>query len=152
MNQHYWRQERIEKMKGQASSSLKGGKGGRFKRVALLLCCLWCMSCQTWSEESPLLETKEFATPSMSWRPIPLWFWNNTQVSGNTISQQLQQMIETDGYGGCAILPFGQNFRPSYLSSAFGSTASRMPSPIRLMLMVVMPKIAAVNIHLHQNC
>ena len=86
-----------------------------------LLCCasLWLTACHTNGEEPARLETKEFASPSMPWRPIPLWFWNNTQVSGNTISQQLQQMIETDGYGGCAILPFGQNFRPSYLSSAY---------------------------------
>ncbi len=88
-------------------------------RAIVLLCCLWCVSCQTRSEEVPLLETKEFAKPSMSWRPIPLWFWNNTQVSGQTLLEQIGRMVESDGYGGCAILPFGTGFRPSYLSDDY---------------------------------
>ena len=111
-----------------ASSSFKGG---RFKRVALLLCCLWCMSCQTWSEESPLLETKEFAKPSMSWRPIPLWFWNNTQISASPLVQQIGQMVETDGYGGCAILPFGGAFRPEYLSEEYFTLYGKAVSKAR---------------------
>ncbi len=94
-------------------------KGTGIMRILALLCCLWCMSCQTRSEESTLLETKEFAKPSMSWRPIPLWFWNNTQVSVSPLVQQLGQMVETDGYGGCAILPFGTGFRPDYLSESY---------------------------------
>ena len=28
-------------------------------------------------------------------------------------------MVETDGYGGCAILPFGGGFRPDYLSENY---------------------------------
>ena len=87
-------------------------KGRNLLRFAVSLCCLWCISCQTWSEETPPLETKEFAKPSMPWRPIPLWFWNNTQVASSPLVQQLGQMVETDGYGGCAILPFGGGFRP----------------------------------------
>ena len=106
-------------------------KGGRFKRVALLLCCLWCMSCQTWSEESPLLETREFAKPSMSWRPIPLWFWNNTQISASPLVQQIGQMVETDGYGGCAILPFGGAFRPEYLSEEYFTLYGKAVSKAR---------------------
>ncbi len=94
-------------------------KGRNLLRFAVSLCCLWCISCQTWSEETPPLETKEFAKPSMSWRPIPLWFWNNTQVASSPLVQQLGQMVETDGYGGCAILPFGGGFRPSYLSDSY---------------------------------
>ena len=94
-------------------------QGGNILRIAMLLCSLWCQSCQSWGEESPLLETKEFAKPSMSWRPIPLWFWNNTQVAGGPLVQQLGQMVETDGYGGCAILPFGGGFRPDYLSESY---------------------------------
>ena len=88
-------------------------------RTIALLCCLWCVSCQTRSEETPLFETKEFAKPSMSWRPIPLWFWNNTQVSEQALLEQIGRMVETDGYGGCAILPFGGGFRPNYLSDSY---------------------------------
>ena len=88
-------------------------------RILALQCCLWCLSCNSWSEEATLLETREFFKPSMPWRPIPLWFWNNTQVTASTIVQQIGQMVETDGYGGCAILPFGEGFRPDYLSGSY---------------------------------
>ena len=88
--------------------------------ISLVICALpQALTAQQEQTGNPTYETHAFVRPPMQWRPIPLWFWNNTQVSGNTIVQQLQQMIETDGYGGCAILPFGQNFRPSYLSSAY---------------------------------
>jgi len=101
-------------------------------RIIALLCCLWSVTCQTWSEETPLLETKEFAKPSMSWRPIPLWFWNNTQVSEQALLDQIGQMVETDGYGGCAILPFGGGFRPNYLSDSYfqlyGDAVSKLRS------------------------
>ncbi len=101
-------------------------------RTIALLCCLWCVSCQTWSEEAPLLETMEFARPSMPWRPVPLWFWNNTQISEQTLLTQLTQMVEKDGYGGCAILPFGTGFRPEYLSddyfSLYGAAVTKASS------------------------
>ena len=86
-----------------------------------LLCCasLWLTACHTNGEEPARLETKEFASPSMPWRPIPLWFWNNTQISEQTLEAQLQKMVEVDGYGGCAILPFGTGFRPAYLSDDY---------------------------------
>ncbi len=88
-------------------------------RFAAFLCCLCCAACQTRGEETMLLETKEFIKPSMPWRPIPLWFWNNTRISEAELVRQLRQMIDIDGYGGCAILPFGGGFRPSYLSDDY---------------------------------
>ena len=94
-------------------------KEKNFLRITILLFCLWCQSCQAWSEDTPLLQTKEFAKPSMAWRPIPLWFWNNTQITEQALAEQLQQMVEVDGYGGCAILPFGTGFSPSYLSDEY---------------------------------
>ena len=94
-------------------------EGNTIMRLAAILCCMSCMSCQTRSEEKPLLETKEFSMPSMSWRPIPLWFWNNTQIDGAELARQLRQMVEADGYGGCAILPFGGGFQPGYLSEEY---------------------------------
>lgn len=94
-------------------------QGSTILRIAALLCCLCQQSCGARSEDAALLETKEFATPSMSWRPIPLWFWNNTQVTNSTLVQQISQMVAADGYGGCAILPFGTGFRPDYLSENY---------------------------------
>lgn len=67
----------------------------------------------------PSYETKEFAQPSIKWRPVPLWFWNNTTIQGTALKSQLRQMVEKDNYGGGAILPFGQGFRPEYLSEAY---------------------------------
>ena len=88
-------------------------------------CCLvvWLFgaltACQAQSGETPVFETKEFSRPSMPWRPVPLWFWNNTEVTEQTLLAELQQMVEADGYGGCAILPFGGGFRPGYLSDDY---------------------------------
>lgn len=65
------------------------------------------------------IETHQFVRPPMEWRPIPLWFWNNTQVNAEILEQQLRQMVTTDFYGGCAILPFGASFRPGYLSDSY---------------------------------
>lgn len=58
----------------------------------------------------------EFQSPSMEYRPIPLWFWNNATIEAPKALEQFRQMIDKDGYGGCAILPFGQAFSPEYLS------------------------------------
>lgn len=60
-----------------------------------------------------------FADPGKQYRPIPLWFWNNTTVNQPELLNQFRQMVEKDGYGGCAILPFGKNFRPEYLSEDY---------------------------------
>ena len=61
----------------------------------------------------------EFAAPGMTWRPVPLWFWNNTTVHGDVVEMQLEQMLTRDFYGGCAILPFGDAFAPGYLSENY---------------------------------
>lgn len=61
----------------------------------------------------------EFANPDICWRPIPLWFWNDAEVTEEGITSQLEMMIGQDGYGGCAILPFGEGFRPEYLSDEY---------------------------------
>lgn len=55
----------------------------------------------------------------MSCRPVPLWFWNNTEIDSENAIFQLHQMIEKDGYGGCAILPFGPGFKPEYLGDGY---------------------------------
>lgn len=88
-------------------------------RIITLVCCLWSFVLTSFSEDTPLLETREFSKPSMPWRPIPLWFWNNTRIVEASLVDQFNQMIEKDGYGGCAILPFGAGFRPDYLSEEY---------------------------------
>ena len=61
----------------------------------------------------------EFKNPPINYRPVPLWFWNNSTIEGNELQTQFQQIIMKDGYGGCAILPFGNGFRPQYLSDEY---------------------------------
>lgn len=63
----------------------------------------------------------DFMTPPMEWRPVPLWFWNNTTINEEQLTSELEQMLTTDNYGGCAILPFGTGFRPGYLSEDYFS-------------------------------
>ena len=71
------------------------------------------------SSGSPVYDTASFAAPANEWRPIPLWFWNNTEIESEVLEKQLEKMVSTDGYGGCAILPFGEGFRPGYLSEDY---------------------------------
>ena len=67
------------------------------------------------------ISPEAFADPEKQYRPIPLWFWNNTTVNETELLDQFRQMVEKDGYGGCAILPFGKNFTPEYLSEEYFS-------------------------------
>ena len=69
---------------------------------------------------------EEFVNPPEKYRPVPLWFWNNTTVDCDTALSQLQSFTTTDGYGGCAILPFGRNFKPEYMSAEYLDTYGRM--------------------------
>ena len=67
------------------------------------------------------ISPEAFADPEKQYRPIPLWFWNNTTVNETELLDQFRQMVEKDCYGGCAILPFGKNFTPEYLSEEYFS-------------------------------
>lgn len=62
---------------------------------------------------------RDFAAPPVQWRPMPLWFWNNTTIQSSQVENQLARMMQTDFYGGCSILPFGTQFRPDYLSDDY---------------------------------
>ena len=66
-----------------------------------------------------------FADPPMKYRPVPLWFWNDTEVNAESVEAQLRQMVLKDGYGGCAIIPFGRNFQPEYLGEEYMGIYSR---------------------------
>lgn len=61
----------------------------------------------------------EFRNPPAACRPVPLWFWNNTRIEPSTAVEQFRTFTQRDGYGGCAILPFGGNFAPEYLSEDY---------------------------------
>ncbi|MEG1864384.1 MAG: hypothetical protein RR199_03585, partial [Alistipes sp.] len=65
------------------------------------------------------ISTTAFRNPPQNFKPVPLWFWNNTTVDAAELRTQFRKMILTDGYGGCAILPFGSGFRPEYLSADY---------------------------------
>ena len=83
--------------------------------ICIAMLCLLA-ACQSGSRS---YSTRDFSYPGMEWRPIPLWFWNNTLVEGDEVERQLEQMVVRDGYGGCAILPFGGGFGPEYLSPGY---------------------------------
>ena len=78
-----------------------------------------CMAAVASMAQTHVYTAPEFAAPPMQWRPVPLWFWNNTSVNAQTVEEQLEQMITVDNYGGCAILPFGAGFQPGYLSDDY---------------------------------
>ena len=88
--------------------------------AALAGCCLLvALPAALRAADQPPYETKEFAMPGIKWKPVPLWFWNNTTIQATTLEKQLCQMVEKDNYGGGAILPFGEGFRPEYLSETY---------------------------------
>lgn len=95
----------------------------RTKNILLTLCLLILAGVVIYiplsSSYSTPFDTKEFSNPDMKWRPIPLWFWNNTAIEESTLEEQLEKMVLADNYGGCAILPFGKQFSPSYLSDEY---------------------------------
>lgn len=93
-------------------------------RIIQLCVAATCLvSC---SSGTPAFEAGVFADPPMQYRPAPLWFWNDTEVDADTLSYQLRQMVERDGYGGCAITPFGRGFRPDYLSDEYMDIYARV--------------------------
>jgi len=61
----------------------------------------------------------DFADPPVKYRPRPLWFWNNTEVTAAGIHEQMEQSCDLSKYGGFGILPFGKSFRPEYLSEEY---------------------------------
>ncbi|MBN2129239.1 MAG: hypothetical protein JW741_07065 [Sedimentisphaerales bacterium] len=61
----------------------------------------------------------DFAAPPISSWPRPLWFWNNTEVTAETVREQMQKSKHLSKYGGFGILPFGKAFRPGYLTDEY---------------------------------
>lgn len=75
---------------------------------------------------SEAISPEVFMNPPLEYRPVPLWFWNNTTVDCDSAISQLKSFTGLDGYGGCAILPFGRNFKPEYMSEEYLDTYGRI--------------------------
>ncbi|MBK9391820.1 MAG: hypothetical protein IPN68_17115 [Bacteroidetes bacterium] len=70
------------------------------------------------SDDQPL--SKEmFSNPQIQYWPRPLYFWNNTTVTADVLTSQMQKMRDECGYGGFGVVPFGKDFRPEYLSEDY---------------------------------
>ena len=83
--------------------------------AAALVCFL------SWCSVSPanVPSAEMFAKPPVPSWPRPLWFWNDTEVTGAAIREQMQRSKRLSKYGGFGILPFGRSFRPDYLSEEY---------------------------------
>jgi len=68
---------------------------------------------------------EHFNNPPIHYWPRPLWFWNNTTVTEEGITSQMQAFRDQCGYGGFGILPFRKNFKPEYLSEDYFRIYSR---------------------------
>ena len=77
-----------------------------------LLCLFFCVT-------AVAQEPSEFKTPPTKFRPDPLWFWNNTDITKEGIDAQMPGFLEKCGYGGLAVLPFGPNLTPKYLTEEY---------------------------------
>ncbi|MCF8405726.1 MAG: hypothetical protein K9H58_17405 [Bacteroidales bacterium] len=86
--------------------------------VILILSVILIAGC-TDDKKSPLFSHINFKNPPSAFKPYPLWFWNNTPVDGDTLENQILNFISHDGYGGFAVVPFGKNFSPEYLSEPY---------------------------------
>jgi hypothetical protein len=65
------------------------------------------------------LSKEQFNDPPIQFWPRPLWFWNNTTVTGEEVVLQMQAYRDKCGYGGFGIVPFRKNFKPEYLSDDY---------------------------------
>ena len=75
-------------------------------------------SCGSANEKQWEKTRKDFVEMPLPVRPNPLWFWNNAEVMKDELSRQIS-LYKKDGYGGLSILPFGNNFKPEYLSDSY---------------------------------
>jgi hypothetical protein len=67
----------------------------------------------------PVDPREHFADPPLIHAPRPLWFWNDTEVTKEGISEQMRKARDLSGYGGFGILPFGKGFGPEYLGGKY---------------------------------
>lgn len=80
----------------------------------------------TLNSEAQFPSPEQFREPPIQFWPRPLWFWNNTEVTADGISDQMLSMRDECGYGGFGVVPFGRNFRPVYLSKDYLAIYGKM--------------------------
>ncbi|HWS01384.1 MAG TPA: hypothetical protein VN249_12250, partial [Prolixibacteraceae bacterium] len=85
--------------------------------TAALIAAVFLINVQASSGQA--FSSGQFKSPSIQYWPRPLWFWNNTTITGEGIVQQMVAMRDRCGYGGFGVVPFGKNFRPEYLSDDY---------------------------------
>ena len=100
-----------------------------FGSIALLWSLTWPGDCLAATAGSAPLGGKvkawdpnlrqDYAEPPQRYRPRPLWFWNNTTVTAETVREQMRLARDRSKYGGFGILPFGKHFAPAYLSEDY---------------------------------
>ncbi|MGO1788458.1 MAG: glycosyl hydrolase [Sphingobacterium sp.] len=84
----------------------------------IIFCAFFVASCITARAQEWKDIAANFKSLPEQYRPIPLWFWNNTEITPAGIREQMQD-LKRAGYGGVSILPFGKDFKPEYLSDAY---------------------------------
>ena len=73
----------------------------------------------TASSQKETFAKKDFTNPPIEFWPRPLYFWNNTTVTAEVLTSQMQKLRDDCGYGGFGVVPFGKNFSPEYLSEDY---------------------------------
>ncbi|MDD6211194.1 MAG: glycosyl hydrolase [Bacteroidales bacterium] len=84
-----------------------------------LFCLLFLFLQSSLSAADWSVTQEQFVMVPLSHRPNPLWFWNNARVEKTELESQMTAFRDQCGYGGLSILPFGENFRPEYLSEEY---------------------------------
>ncbi|UCD49926.1 MAG: hypothetical protein JSW27_20645, partial [Phycisphaerales bacterium] len=96
---------------------MRFGSSLAFTRVITTV--LVCFLAWSGAVAADLPTPEVFAYPPVEYWPRPLWFWNDTEVTAETIREQMQKSKQFSKYGGFGILPFGKSFRPEYLSEEY---------------------------------
>ena len=91
------------------------------KKIKCLMAFLICLPVVLGKMLSadPSFTKKDFIHPPIHFWPRPLYFWNNTTVTAEGLTRQMQAFRDECGYGGFGVIPFGKNFRPEYLSEEY---------------------------------
>jgi hypothetical protein len=83
----------------------------------MILAGFLCMC--TGSSHKESFTRQDFIDPPINYWPRPLYFWNNTKVTADVLTGQMQKMRDECGYGGFGVVPFGKDFSPEYLSEDY---------------------------------
>lgn len=88
----------------------------KYSLLIILAVFLWM--CKG-SSNKVTFSRQDFIDPPIQYRPRPLYFWNNTNVTADVLTSQMQKLRDECGYGGFGVVPFGKDFSPEYLSEDY---------------------------------